>query len=67
MSLISNELILWSKTVKKALVDRGLSVSQLAKGIGSSRPHVSAVINGRLHSPKTQAHVSEYLGIYLPK
>ena len=37
----------WAKACKKALIDKDMSINDLAKATGYSRQHVSAVINCR--------------------
>lgn len=53
----------WGKTVKKTLIDRDMSMAQLAKELDISRPHLSNVINGALIYPELQKKICDYLGI----
>jgi plasmid maintenance system antidote protein VapI len=49
-------------TVRKALLDRGLMISDVAKELGYTRGHISGVINGRLDSPKVKKSIALLLG-----
>lgn len=55
----------WSKEVRKALIDRDMSMTQLAESIGYSFAVVSSVINGRYANRSYQAiaeKINEKLG-----
>lgn len=49
-------------TVRKALLDKGLMISDVAKELGYTRGHISGVINGRLESPKVKKSIALLLG-----
>ncbi len=51
------------KEIKKILIDRGLTIADLARKSGYTREHLSAVIHGRLQSPKAQRAIAAALGI----
>ena len=53
----------WGKEVKKALIDRDMSIVELATEIGYSRAHVTNVINGVFDFPDLKKRICEYLGI----
>lgn len=53
----------WSKSVRHALIDRDLSITEFALELGLSRGHVNAIINGKLRSLRTQQTITEYLNI----
>lgn len=53
----------WGKTVKKTLIDKDMSIAQLAKELDVSRPYLSNVINGALIYPELQRRICDYLGI----
>lgn len=40
----------WDITVKKRLIEKNITITDLAKAIGFSRVYVSYVINGQHHS-----------------
>ena len=49
-------------TVRKALLDKGLQIKDVAKELGYTMGHVSGVINGRLDSPKVKKSIALLLG-----
>lgn len=61
------ELPEWAKEAKKAMIDKSLNVSELADKIGLTRPHVSAVLNGRLLSPNAQEAICNFLEVEIPR
>lgn len=63
MSTLLRPLPKWAKEARKAMIDRDMTVVDLSKGLGMSRPHVSRVISGALYSPNTKAVICSYLGV----
>ena len=53
----------WCKQVKKELIDRDMSVSELAEAIGKTREYTSAVVNGRIYSEPAVKEISDVLNI----
>ena len=53
----------WSKVVKKWVIERSWSVSNLAERIGKSRTRVSGVVNGRIYSDSIASAISDLLNI----
>ena len=53
----------WSKAVKCAMIMQDISTGELAKRIGRSREHTSAVINIRVRSEQTAGLISDALNI----
>ena len=53
----------WCKQVKKELIDRDMSVSELAEAIGKTREYTSAVVNGRIYSEPAVKEISDALNI----
>lgn len=53
----------WCKTAKKTMIDRDLSVNDVADGIGMARSYVSTILNGRVYSKIAVKRISDYLGI----
>jgi lambda repressor-like predicted transcriptional regulator len=51
-----------SKAVKKTLIDKGLSIADLARMTGFTRGHLSGVINGRYKSERAQKVIALALG-----
>lgn len=54
---------LWGIKVKQILLERNISVAQLAKDIGKSRAWTSALINGIRNSEVTKEKINRYLGL----
>ena len=57
------ELPLWCKEAKKAMIDRDLSVPELAELIDRSRTTVSLAINGSRYSQDLISLISDELNI----
>ena len=53
----------WGKEAKKALIDRDMSVAELAEKLDLSRSYVSNVINGSFNYPEVRERICNYLGI----
>ena len=53
----------WGKNVKKVLIDKGMTMNELADQIGLSRTHLSAVICGRVESESAKEKICDYLGL----
>lgn len=53
----------WGKEVKKVLIDRDMSITELAKELDLSRSHVTNVINGAFVFPEIQQRICDYLGV----
>lgn len=60
---MGKELSNWSKEVRKKLIDKDMTISELAKQIGKSRSYVTEIISGRVKSPNTQKLINEFLEI----
>ena len=41
----------WCKEVKKTLIDRDMSVTELCGEVGMCRNYVTTTINGRMYAP----------------
>jgi plasmid maintenance system antidote protein VapI len=50
------------KRVMVALAEKDMTISALAKRLGFSKQYISAVINGRRMSAKTEKLIAEFLG-----
>jgi transcriptional regulator with XRE-family HTH domain len=50
------------RRVLVALAERDMTISDLARGLGVSKQYVSATINGRRLSTKTEQRIADYLG-----
>lgn len=53
----------WCKLAWHALIDKGLSVRDVAEGTGMNRSYVSTIINGRVYSQVAVKRISDFLGI----
>lgn len=53
----------WCKQAKKEMIDRDMTVDELAKAIGKSRVYTSAVVNGRIYSGPAVKAISDVLNI----
>lgn len=53
----------WCKQAKKELIDRDMTVGELAQAIGKSREYTSAVVNGRIYSEPAVKAISDVLNI----
>ncbi|MFZ2631663.1 MAG: helix-turn-helix transcriptional regulator [Desulfosalsimonadaceae bacterium] len=48
--------------VRKALLEKGLQIQEVAKQLGYTRGHVSGVLNDRFDSPKVKTGIALLLG-----
>lgn len=53
----------WEKEVRKAMIDKDLSMRDLANALNLTPQYLSSVINGRVVSEPAIKTVSDYLGI----
>ena len=53
----------WCKEAKKELIDRDMTVGELAKLVGLSREYTSAIVNGRIYSEQAVKAISDALNI----
>ena len=53
----------WCKAVKKKLIDKDTSVTDLSADIGITREYVSRVVNGTVYAPEIAERISKHLGI----
>ncbi len=51
------------KVIKKLLIDRDMSITDLARITGYGRTHLSAVIHGRLDSRRAKRAIALALGV----
>jgi len=58
-----HELPDWCKEAKKALIDRGMKIKELAEALDNSREYTSAVINDTVRSPGMKKRICDYLGV----
>lgn len=53
----------WAIEARKALLDRGMKITDLANELGYARPYLNNVLLGSVSSPPLQKLICEYLGI----
>lgn len=53
----------WCKEVKKAMIDRDMSIADLAAELNLSNAYVTRIINGTFIIPETKKRISKYLDI----
>lgn len=53
----------WCKEVKKAMIDRDMSIADLAAELNLSSSYVTRIINGTFIIPETKKRISKYLDI----
>lgn len=53
----------WCKEVKKAMIDRDMSIADLAVELNLSSAYVTRIINGTFIIPETKKRISKYLDI----
>jgi len=56
----------WCKDCRKELIQRDMSISDLAKSLGFTRAYVTQMLNGRVNFPETARRICEYLGVEYP-
>lgn len=55
----------WCKEAKKAMIDKDMSIAELADKLDLSTPYVTRILNGTFNIPDTQQRISKYLDIPL--
>ena len=53
----------WCKEVKKAMIDRDMSIADLAAELNLSSAYVTRIINGTFIIPETKKRISKSLDI----
>ena len=53
----------WCKEVKKAMIDRDMSIADLAAELNLSSAYVTRIVNGTFIIPETKKRISKYLDI----
>ena len=53
----------WCKDAKKAMIDKDMSVEELAQLTGRTRVYISAVLNGRQSAQPEMQEISDILNI----
>ncbi len=62
---MENRVILpqWCKDAKKAMIDRDMTVGDIAEKTGKTKRWISGILNGRIYSPNIVKEISDILGI----
>ena len=60
---MKRKLTPWCKEVKKAMIDRDMSIADLAAELNLSSAYVTRIINGTFIIPETKKRISKYLDI----
>ena len=64
MALIKRPLSAWSKKVKKALIDKNMTINELAENIGYSSTYTRNIVNGKIVSATVaEKKINDVLGI----
>lgn len=64
MALIKRPLSAWSKKVKKALIDKNMTINELAETIGYSSIYTRNIVNGKIVSATVaEKKINDVLGI----
>ena len=64
MALIKRPLSAWSKMVKKALIDKNMTINELAEIIGYSSTYTRNIVNGKIISATVaEQKINDVLGI----
>ena len=53
----------WCKEAKKAMIDRDISIADLAETLNLSRAYVSRILSGAFNIPEPKKRISKYLDI----
>lgn len=53
----------WCKQAKKELIERDMTIKELADAIGKSREYTSSIVNGRIYSEPAIKAISDELNI----
>lgn len=61
--ILKRKLSPWCKEVKKTLIDRDMSVTELCGEVGMCRNYVTTTINGRMYAPALAEKISKALDI----
>ena len=53
----------WAQLVRKKLIDRNMTIRELAEGVGYNRSYTNNLLCGIFRSNKAEARICDYLGI----
>lgn len=60
---MARQLSPWCKQVKCELINRDMSIAELAERIGRTREYTSGVVNGRIYAEPVVKLISDVLNI----
>ena len=60
---MARKLSAWCKEVKHELIERDMSINELASEIGRTREYTSAIVNGRMYSEPAVKAICDVLNI----
>ncbi|MCC8157497.1 MAG: helix-turn-helix domain-containing protein [Oscillospiraceae bacterium] len=60
---MNRKLSPWCKQAKIVMIEKDISVPELADYLGMSRSYISTILNGRIYSEPAVKRISDYLGI----
>jgi len=63
---VARRLPQWNKDVKKELIQRDMTVTDLSSKMGVTREWLSSIINNRVIAPEMARKIGMYLGIPYP-
>lgn len=63
---MKRKLSSWSKSVKKAMIDRDMESVDVANKFGWTRQYTSAIINGRVYHAEPVMRISQFFGLDIP-
>lgn len=53
----------WAQLARKCLIDRNMTVKEIAAALGYNRSYTSNLLNGVMRSRKAEKRICEFLGI----
>lgn len=60
---MARQLSPWCKLVKHELINRDMSITELAEAIGLTRQYTSGIVNGRIYAEPAVKLISDVLNI----
>ncbi len=58
------QLPVWNRKVKKALIDRNLTIKELAEIVGYSTVYVTNIVNGKIvNATRAEEKINDALGL----
>lgn len=57
----------WAKDCRKEMIQRDMTMGDLAGSLGVSREYVSTILNARRITPEMAKRICEFLGVTYPE